>query len=344
MHLWSNQFREHVRELILKAHESDMHLSFQNGNRGNALIDIIYCFIAKSIELSIPLEFMEKVKNKNEISNDLMTVDINEYFIRYFRNLVFKEPICLHLKTKKELVVFLEELNWGDPWNEINIVGTILKSFIDNRQKEYVKLVFEFIRDLFAIDNTLTKIKSISSTQLLGIWSHLCPFESATGMFLIERNKKTFDFVINQQHEDHHFYPVAGGGACPNLNAVNILLTFCIGPGSILFLPTTRYRLALLNSAILSNVHQTLLPDSFRNSPLTEKQIKYLTISDEIKHWITCKEIFEIGSKTELINLHKPDVWSTWIWLLTVKKINILLRNKSHLKASTNHFSFGIHK
>lgn len=337
---WENNFKTVLSDLALQSLKGNTHLPFQNGSKGNSLVDVIFCFIAKSIGLEIPKEIIERIKANGGLQEKYFQNDIDKFLSYYFRNLAFDEDINTQFNTDKEITHFLENLNWNDPWNEINIVGTVLKSFIDKGETEKVGVVFRFIQDSFSIDNNLSNIKTISPLQLFGIWSHLCPFESLSGTTFIERNKKTFDFVLSQQNQDYHFYPVSGGGACPNLNAVNILLTFCLNSND--YFLTTCEKLNPLSQTILSGITQPLISESFRTKPMTEKAVFNLKVGDEVKHWVTCEEILEIGSKTEFVNLYKPEVWSTWIWLLTVKKINLLLTDKSKVKVTSNHFTYGL--
>ncbi|MEI6433575.1 MAG: hypothetical protein WCP32_01940 [Bacteroidota bacterium] len=337
---WENQFKELLSDLAFQSLIGNTHISFQSGSKGNCLVDVIFCFIAKSIGLEIPKDFFERVKADIGLQGNHIENDIDNFLLQYFRNLAFGDKINFRFNTDIEITHFLENLNWNDPWNEINIVGTVLKSFIDKGETEKVKVVFRFIQDSFSIDNNLSNIKNISPLQMFGVWSHLVPFESLSGAHFIERNKKTFDFVLSQQNQDYHFYPVTGGGACPNLNAVNILMTFCINSDD--YFLTTCEKLTPLIQTILSGISQPLIAESLRTQPMTIKEVSKLRIGAEVKLWVTCKEIFEIGSKTEFVNLYKPEVWSTWIWLLTVKKINLLLTDKSKLKITSDHFSFGL--
>lgn len=324
--LWKLEFITHLTTLFSQIDKNQGYTSFQFGMKGSLTNSIILSFMLKSLNRIEYLDIKEKMVNTQTKTYGY------DYLGDYFFSISYGKKQRLAIKPRQ----FWEQLDWKDSWNEINKVGLYLRSLYLDNNKDDTIYILNKIKNKFSTFN-LQNYRLCSNTQILGILSHLLPFEFYCNYYLFDRNIKNLNWIFEQQNKDGHFYPVLGGGACPNLNAVNCLISFLYFDNQYKNLITDKLE-PLLNS-ILNHNDNVLMSESLRGNPLTILELKDLKISDEIIFWVTNNGLNENG---EIFNLHKPDTWSTWIWILMSIKIEALLTNKKINFLCEEHFTFGI--
>lgn len=160
--------------------------------------------------------------------------------------------------------------------------------------------------------------------QPLGLWGHIAHLEIVFGP-AVRLDNGTVDWVLGLQHRDGLCYPAGGGGACPDLNWVNIVLSLHLR-GHVDH-SEVHHRFDRLLWALRPLFDETLARESLRERPLP---IWHRLSLPATAAWWTSPRVFRA------LMLAEPSWWHTAVRAVTVLTV-IAFLNGVQLEPTPHH-------
>jgi len=210
----------------------------------------------------------------------------------------------------------LEGIDREDLWFESNRIAIYLRDValcVPNR------LSVELGRILHWLERQKRGDQAGLTLEDVGIASHLQPFSILTGRrYFAGPEELTLRNLLLMQASDGLFYPVLGGGACPELNVINLLIEIGQrneGARRLVSAAFERYV-----TRMLREIGRVWLPENFRGQAATAETLDS-KLPRKVRLWVT-------SGMVDGVDIYAPELWSTFIRYLSFKKTTLFLSGR----------------
>jgi len=252
------------------------------------------------------------------------------HFLNYYRN-------------EKRLINWFSDIDWSNPWHESNKIMFLLQFFsydyIKNKNmnsKKYITIILRELDKYQDVETGLwgTQFKASSFNAMAGTF-HLLIFYKYFKQS-IKYTDKIMDSVIPLQMKDGLFHPFGGGGACEDLDAIDILYKVVPTSSSDLDDMMIRSYDGLLNSQNddggfcwakrpdrpISYGVPYLNPFSRIFNMDMFKWVLKRTVFGTVFPFLRDQDLYMYSNWDQMkYNINQSDIWSTWFRLLAIATI-----------------------
>jgi len=256
-------------------------------------------------------------------------------------------------RGKEKISKFFEKINWRNPWHESNKIMFLLQFF----SYEYIVMKKkDSLVDIHTIIDCLDSAQD-SKTGLWGTQFKASSFASMAAAYhflifykyfnrKINFSEKISSSVFQLQMRDGLFHPFGGGGACEDLDAIDVIYKISSD-------------VSTESEESLKRAYRALLQNYDKNGGFSWAKRPTFPFLVGLKYFNPSLEIFNIGMIKWIIknnyigslipffkekkiyeysnwnlmkyNINLSDSWSTWFRLLSIATIERLLPNlKKH--------------
>ena len=262
-------------------------------------------------------------------------------------------------RGKDKILKFFDGVDWKNPWHESNKIMFLLQFF----SYDYIKMKNEDSLDnIHVILDTLDSFQD-PKTGLWGTQFNASTFVSMAAAYHFLIFYKYFDRKINfsekisssvfqLQMRDGLFHPFGGGGACEDLDAIDVISKVCSN-----FSDEAAVSLRRAHAALLQNRNEDggfcwakrpkfpLLVGLKYFNPISELfnigMIKWIVKNNYIGSvipFVKEKKIYRYSNWNRMkYDINHSDSWSTWFRLLSIATIEKLM---PELKKHDINFNF----
>jgi hypothetical protein len=297
---WKLAVTRALQMLITSAARTGSCVSPQAGVVGNACDDLVAYFLARLV--GVPASALERklLMQEDEIVECGSPAHSHIYAMLLARHV----PSCRGVNLvafMTDPLAYAASWDWQDAW----LTSTRLCEFLCYIERFYPEMILSCylrIREFALSKGLYFDPKASGLLPRIGVLSHLLPYELRFGEPSELLNDAFLTELLNLQHHDGLFYPVSGGGACPDLNAVNLLLFYC---GDSATFATAIAALQKFVRAMISHLDKCWQPENYRSGS-THFPAHYNRLPPTVVDWIAREEI---GG----VSLYQGDVWSTMV-------------------------------
>jgi hypothetical protein len=298
---WKSALARSLQMLISDAVRTGSCVPPQTGVVGNLCDDIVAYFLACMLDvpaaaLGCRLQMQEKeIMESGAAAHSHIYALLLASSVPQFR----RENLVLFMADP---VGHLSSWDWEDAW----LTSTRLCEFLCYVERFYPDMISSCYRRVraFVHSDRMTGKQQRSGDLLarIGVISHLLPYEVKFGEPFEVLSNTLLSEILESQHHDGFFYPVPGGGACPDLNAVNLLsFYFRACPISV----TAFAALQKFIRAMTLHLERCWQPENYRGGPISIPE-RSGQLPPAVIDWIAREEV---GG----VSLYDGDVWSTMI-------------------------------
>jgi hypothetical protein len=260
----------------------------------------------------------QNTKNKNYLRAQ------TNYFCRVICRTLYKSENNYERLERKNIEMWMQNIDWNKPWDSANEIMFVLDSLFNPPTCENnIKIGNDVLKFLQSNINKDTGFwgssKSSKLSQMCGSM-HIYPFIIENNLNL--NNNKIVSSTLDILSYGGCFYPIIGGGACPDYDGTCLLTWFKLSKDqNKLLLP--------IFTNHLMNQENGLFIEARR---FINHKPKDVLIAKEISNWIFSDYHYYSGWESMKYHVAEPNLWACWVRTLSIAMIQHKFGVKNDIK------------